>query len=52
MNEGISDIDNITILSNDPFRKYGTPMNIAKLFGGKNGYLQAVHELQNQLYAA
>ena len=52
MNEGISDIDNITILSNDPFRKYGTPMNIAKLFGGKTGYLQAVHELQNQLYAA
>lgn len=52
MNEGITDIDNIAILSNDPFRKYGTPMNIAKLFGGKNGYLEAVHELQNQLYAA
>lgn len=52
MNDGITDIDNIAILSNDPFRKYGTPMNIAKLFGGKNGYLEAVHELQNQLYAA
>ena len=52
MNDGITDIDNIVILSNDPFRKYGTPMNIAKLFGGKNGYLEAVHELQNQLYAA
>lgn len=52
MNDGIKDIDNLAILSNDPFRKYGTPMKIAKLFGGKAGYMQAVHELQEELYAA
>ena len=52
MNDGIKDIDNLAILSNDPFRKYGTPMKIAKLFGGKAGYMQAVHDLQSELYAA
>lgn len=52
MNDGIKDIDNLAILSNDPFRKYGTPMKIAKLFGGKAGYMQAVHKLQEELYAA
>ncbi len=51
MNEGIGDISNLEILSNDPFRKFGTPMKIAKLFGGKNGYLQAINDLQNQIYA-
>lgn len=51
MNEGIKDISNLEILSNDPFRQFGTPMKIAKLFGGKNGYLQAVNDLQSQIYA-
>ena len=52
MNEGIADIENLEILSNDPFRKFGNPVKIAKLFGGKAGYIQAVHELQNEIYAA
>lgn len=52
MNGGIGDIENIEILSNDPFRKYGTPMKIAKLFGGKVGYIRAVKDLQNEIYAA
>ena len=52
MNEGIADIENLEILSNDPFRKFGNPIKIAKLFGGKAGYIQAVHELQNEIYAA
>ena len=49
MNEGIQDLE---ILSNDPFRKFGTPMKIAKLFGGKNGYIQAIRDLQKEIYAA
>ena len=49
---GIRDIESLEILSNDPFRKFGTPMKIAKLFGGKSGYLQAVHELQTEIYVA
>lgn len=52
MNEGIQDIENIEILSNDPFRQFGTPMKIAKLFGGKDGYKKAIKELQNKIYAA
>lgn len=52
MNEGIQEIENLEILSNDPFRRFGTPMKIAKLFGGKAGYLQAVKDLQNEIYAA
>lgn len=52
MNEGIQDIENIEILSNDPFRQFGTPMKIAKLFGGKAGYQNAIKELQNEIYAA
>lgn len=52
MNEGIQDIENIEILSNDPFRQFGTPMKIAKLFGGKAGYKKAVKELQDEIYVA
>lgn len=52
MNDGIQDIENLEILSNDPFRKFGTPMKIATLFGGKNGYIQAIRELQKEIYAA
>lgn len=52
MDEGIQDIENLEILSNDPFRKFGTPMKIAKLFGGKKGYIQAVRDLQTEIYAA
>ena len=52
MNEGIQDIENIEILSNDPFRQFGTPMKIAKLFGGKAGYKKAIKELQDEIYAA
>lgn len=52
MNEGIQDIENLEILSNDPFRKFGTPMKIAKLFGGKAGYKKAIKELQDEIYAA
>lgn len=52
MNEGIRDMENIEILSNEPFRQYGTPMKIAKLFGGKQGYLNLIKELQNEIYAA
>lgn len=52
MTDGIAEIENIEILSNDPFRQFGSPLKIAKAFGGKAGYLQAVHDLQNQIYTA
>lgn len=52
MNEGIYDIENLKILSTAPFRDIGNPMSIAKIFGGKNGYMQAIKELEKQIYAA
>ena len=50
MENGISDIENIEVLRTEPFRSYGSPMKIAKLFGGKQQYLNAITELQNQIY--
>lgn len=52
MDEGIRDLSNLAILQNDPFRQFGSPMKIAKLFGGRDGYVQAVIKLQNEIYAA
>ena len=52
MNEGIRDIESLDILSNDPFRRFGSPMKIAKLFGGRDGYLRVIRELQKEIYAA
>lgn len=49
-NEGISEIEKTEVLKLDPFRKIGNPARIAKLFGGKAGYLQAVKELEEEIY--
>ena len=50
MNEGIYEIETTQVLKLEPFKKYGTPSKIASYFGGKNGYLNAVHNLQNVIY--
>lgn len=50
MNEGIYEIETTQVLKLEPFKKYGTPSKIASYFGGKNGYLNAVHNLQNAIY--
>lgn len=50
MNTGIYEIEKTEILKLDPFLKYGKPSKIAQLFGGKTGYLQAVKELEKELY--
>ena len=50
MNEGITEIETTSVLKLEPFKKYGTPSKIANYFGGKNGYLSAVHNLQSSIY--
>ncbi len=50
MNTGIYEIEKTEILKLDPFSKYGKPSKIAQAFGGKEGYLQAVHELEKEIY--
>jgi len=49
-NEGVSQLENRKVLSLDPFRQMGSPASIAKLFGGNKKYLEAVHELEQEIY--
>ena len=51
MNTGIYEIEKTEILKLDPFLKLGKPTKIAGYFGGKAGYMQAVKELEESIYA-
>ncbi|MDO4460822.1 MAG: type I restriction-modification enzyme R subunit C-terminal domain-containing protein, partial [Clostridia bacterium] len=51
MNSGIYEVEKTEILKLDPFSRIGSPSRIVKLFGGKNGYLEAVKELEEQIYS-
>lgn len=50
MNTGIYEIEKTEILKLDPFIKLGKPSRIAEYFGGKEGYIKAVKELENAIY--
>ena len=50
MNTGIYEIEKTEILKLDPFMKIGKPSKIAGYFGGKQGYLKAVQELEQAIY--
>lgn len=50
MNTGIYEIEKTEILKLDPFLKMGKPAKIAGYFGGKQGYLDAVKELEAAIY--
>ena len=52
MHDGIFDLDDTQILDNDPFNRLGSPAKLAKSFGGRDGYLKAVKELQFALYSS
>lgn len=52
MNVGIYEIENTNILELDPFMRFGKKSRIMKAFGGKDEYLKAVKELENELYKA
>lgn len=49
--DGITAIENTKILNNDPFIRMGSPNKIASFFGGKNNFMEAVKNLEQQLYA-
>ncbi len=51
-NDEIDDLTDRKVLKLPEFNDYGSPVKIASLFGGINGYLHAVHSVQNALYAA
>ena len=50
--EGIRDIGDTKILEQKEFQRFGSPLKIAQMFGGKAGYITAVRELQDELYLA
>ena len=47
---GIRSVESLEILKVDPLTRFGTPIEIIKLFGGKQPYLAAIHELESELY--
>ncbi len=48
--EGITNIESIEVLRVTPFDTFGSPVEIINEFGSKEKYLQAVKELENELY--
>ncbi len=48
--EGITNIENIEVLRVNPFDSFGSPTEIIQEFGSKEVYLQAVKELEIELY--
>ena len=50
MNAGISELESADVLRLDPLNKFGKPAKIAQLFGGREDYIKAVKELENNIY--
>lgn len=50
--EGIAPIEDVSVLTVQPFNEMGRPIEIIKGFGGKAQYQQAVRELEDVLYSA
>lgn len=50
MNQGITEVEDIKVLSLADFANYGKPAKIVKLFGGKAQYEAAVRELEESIY--
>lgn len=48
--EGIENIEKMEILQVQPFNRFGSPVEIIKSFGGREQYLKALQELEEQLY--
>jgi type I restriction enzyme R subunit len=48
---GIENIEDMKVLTIDPFASMGTPTELVSAFGNKSAYLAAVAELEQNLYA-
>jgi len=51
-NDGIKEIEDTKVLQLKEFAQIGSPMKIVKAFGGKEAYIKAVQELENEIYLA
>ena len=50
MNQGITEVEDIKVLSLTDFANFGKPSRIVKLFGGKIQYEAAIKELEEKIY--
>ena len=50
--EGIEEIEGLEVLKVAPLSDLATPLEIIKLFGGKQKYLAAVRELKTEICAS
>ncbi len=50
--EGISNLESIEVLKVNPFDKIGSVVEIIECFGGKQKYLHAIKELEQEIYRA
>lgn len=48
--EGVLSLDDTNVLKIAPFTAMGTPVQLIKAFGDRQGFEQAVHELQEAIY--
>ena len=49
--KNIDDLTDTKVLELKPFDKFGNPIKIVKAFGGKEKYIEAVKELEKEIYA-
>jgi type I restriction enzyme R subunit len=47
----VSSIDNLEVLKLPPLDKFGTPIEILKVFGGRDKFLEVIGEVQQALYS-
>ncbi|WP_283696391.1 EcoAI/FtnUII family type I restriction enzme subunit R [Clostridium perfringens] len=45
------DLTDTKVLELKPFDKFGNPLKIVKVFGGKKKYIEAIKELEKEIYA-
>lgn len=48
--EGVLNLDDANVLKVTPFTAMGTPLQLIRAFGGKEGFEKAVHEMQDAMY--
>ena len=48
--EGLVPVEDLGVLRVQPFSDLGTPIELVRAFGGRDGYLAAVRELERALY--
>ena len=48
--EGVVNLDDVTVLRIPPLTELGTPVQLLKAFGGREGFVEAVREMQAALY--